>query len=302
MKKFLTILLASLSLASVAKENVTIVYSWSPSDSITNIDRTLIAEANRLQDRYNFLFDAKPGAGGSIAANHVANTPNTILANSSAFFIRPTVFPNESHRVEDFRELMPQCSAPMAITSTRYSSWQEVPQDQRLNIGTSGLGVTTHLAAIQIMNRYSGMQVVPFKSTSESLLSAVSGQTEFHVAFLAEPEAWKQDAANKKRLNVLGITGSQKVHGYTPLVSQGFSSVLANMNVPFHLTVSAKTPEDRFRDWRDILTRAARAPSVQQAYANEYCIPLDVADRDINTWFETQHAHWKKLSTGVKPN
>ena len=106
MKKLLSVLLFAAALTTQAKDTVTIVYAWSPSDSIANMDRTLADEANKLQNKYTFIFDAKPGAGGSIAANYVAATPNTILATSSAFFVRPNVYPTESHDITAFKEVL----------------------------------------------------------------------------------------------------------------------------------------------------------------------------------------------------
>ena len=58
-KLLLSALLGLMTLSVSAKENVTLIYSWSPSDSIANIDRMIVAEANKIQNKYNFLFDAK---------------------------------------------------------------------------------------------------------------------------------------------------------------------------------------------------------------------------------------------------
>ena len=159
--------LFAVAFSVVAKETVTIIYSFTSADGRTNYVRTIIEEANQLQNKYNFIFDAKPGAGGSLAANHVKNTPNTILSTSSAFFVRPNLFPNESYDLSTFKEIYLQCSAPMAITAMKYQTWADVPKDRPLTIGVSGLGTTTHLFATQIQAQYPKLQVIPFKSTSE---------------------------------------------------------------------------------------------------------------------------------------
>ena len=165
MKKILASLLAAVSLIAAAKENITIYYSWSASDTAANFHRVLADEANKIQNKYNFVFDVKPGAGGSIAANHVLNQPNAIVATASAFFIRPNFFPNESHDISKFQALFPQCSAPAVITSKKYRTWSEVPADRPVSIGMSGMGTTTHLIAAQIAKKYPNLVIVPFKST-----------------------------------------------------------------------------------------------------------------------------------------
>ena len=179
-----------LAFAATAKETITIVYSWTAADGPANYSRSIIEEANRLQNKYTFIFDTKPGAGGSLAANHVRNTPNTILATASAFFVRPNFFPNESYDLTAYKEIYLQCTAPVAVTAIKYKTWAEVPQDRPITIGVSGLGTTTHLFATQIQARYPNLTVIPFKSTSESLLSVASGNTDLHVAFLGEVVNW----------------------------------------------------------------------------------------------------------------
>ena len=85
---FTSVLLCA-SVVSQAKENITIIYAYNIADSVANYHRALTIEANAIQDKYLFIFDARPGAGGTIASNYVLNTSNTILAHSTAFFIRP---------------------------------------------------------------------------------------------------------------------------------------------------------------------------------------------------------------------
>lgn len=296
MKRLLLSILTCFSLGAQAGENITLIYSWSPSDSIANTQRNLAMEANKLQSKYTFLFDARPGAGGTVAARYVANTPNTVLVTSSAFFIRATVFPNESYNLSDYTTLMAQCTAPMVITSSKYKTWREVPRDRPLNIGTSGLGVTTHMAALQVVNRYPNIQVVPFKSTSEALVNMVGGQTDFHVGFLSEPEAWAKE--NNKTVNVLGITGNHKVNGHATLASQGFDAVTERMGVPFQLIIPNSISETRARELRGILQQAAKARSVRDSMAIDYCHPTEDT-KNLDQWYNDQRDLWKKLAGNV---
>jgi tripartite-type tricarboxylate transporter receptor subunit TctC len=260
----------------------------------------LVDVANRQQDKYLFVFDVKPGAGGSVAANYVKNTPNTILATASAFFVRPNFFPNESYDLSAYKEIYLQCTAPMAITATKYKTWADVPKDQPLTIGVSGLGTTTHLFATQIQAQYPKLQVIPFKSTSESLLSVASGNTDLHVAFLGEVETWGADNAKFKRLNVLGISGSTRVRGFPTLTSQGFGRTVADIGVPFHLVVPASVPDTKFKEWRDILVRAGQSATVKETYKIDACLPRDIKNDDLEPWYHAQVEKWQRLSRGVK--
>lgn len=300
MKTLLAILLSAFAITSMARENVTIVYSWTAADGPANYSRSIIETANKQQDKYNFIFDTKPGAGGSLAANHVLRTPNTILATASAFFVRPNFFPvNESHDLTAFKEIYLQCTAPMAIAAFKYKSWDEVPKDKPLTIGVSGLGTTTHLFATQIQAKYPQLTVVPFKSTSESLLSAASGNTDLHVAFLGEVEAWGSDTS-KRKLIVLGISGTEVVKGFPTLASQGFGKKVANISVPFHLAVPAAMSDEKFTELRSILVKAGQSSVVKETYKTDACVPGNLVDSNLVPWYRSQTEQWKSLSTGVK--
>jgi len=299
-KTIIGLFLSIIALTVSAKETVTIIYSWTAADCPANYSRTIIEEANRLQNKYNFVFDTKPGAGGSIAANHVRNTPNTILATASAFFVRPNFFPNESHDLSSYKEIYLQCTAPMAIAAVKYKTWTDVPKDQALTIGVSGLGTTTHLFALQIQTQYPNLTVIPFKSTSESLLSVTSGNTDLHVAFLGEVETWGAANNKFKRLNVLGISGSTRVRGFPTLTSQGFAQSVADISVPFHLVVPTSVSDTKFKEWRDILVQAGQSATVKETYKLDACVFYNLSDENLEPWYRAQVSKWKQLSNGVK--
>ena len=299
MKKLLAFIMSVCAFAATAAENVTIYYAWSPADPMANYARAMIQEANKIQEKYVFLFDTKPGAGNAIAANHVKATPNSILFTSSAFWIRPEFYPNESYNVADFREFMPFCTGPVAISSIKYKSWDEVPKDKPLNIGVSGLGVTTHLISLQVVDKYAQLQPVPFKSAADAFLGLVSGNLDFSVGFMAEADTWAKDKS-KVQTHVLGITGPKTVHGYKPLAGLGFNPVLKSLDVPHHMVVPTSTPEAKFKEWRAILTRAVKHQSVLDSYKADMCEPLVLKDNELDPWFNEQHQKWKRLTTGVK--
>lgn len=293
-------MLASFAMAVSAAENVTIYYSWTAADVAANFHRSIADEANKIQTKYNFIFDVKPGAGGSIAANHILNTaPETgILANSSAFFIRPNFFPvTESHDIGKFKELLPVCSAPIVISSKKYKTWAEVPKDKPLTVGMSGMGTTTHLVSTQIAKNYPLMTIVPFKSTSEALMATLSDSTDFAINFFGDSAQYQ---TGKNRVYVLGSTGDKTINGVLPLAKQGFAKDLALMNSPAQLLVPASIPDETFNAWRKILVQAARSERVQNTYKPDSCVSIDqMPDAEIQKFYQTQTDNWKRLTNGV---
>jgi tripartite-type tricarboxylate transporter receptor subunit TctC len=300
MKKLvLSCFLSVLSAASMAKETVTFYYTFSPGDTQAHYSRTLIEEANRSQNKYNFILDFKPGAGGSIATNYVKNTPDTILATGSNFFIRPVFFPKESYNVDDFKSLMPQCELTFAVSSSRWKNWKEIPRDAKFNIGISGVGATSHLIGLQLLTQYPNAQLVPFKSTNESLIAMVGKQVDVHIGFLGEVENWMQQ--NKRSVYVLGLTGKRSINKHPLLINQGFPVVLSQVTAPMQLIVPASVDNEKFNNWRKILVSAGRAKSVQNSYAVDYCISnSDMLDNEIQPWFRGLIEQWKKLSVAAQ--
>lgn len=296
MKHLLAIILAVASSLSAARENIVIVYSWTPADTAANFHRTLADEANKIQDRYNFVFDVKPGAGGSIAANHVLNQPNTILATASAFFIRPNFFPNESHDIAKFQELFPQCAAPAVITSKKYRTWADVPTDRPVSIGMSGMGTTTHLIAAQIAKKYPNLVIVPFKSTSEAILAVLSDSTDMAVNFMGDSAQYVET----NKLSVLGATGPKAIGTVRPLSSQGFTRDLDVMDVPAQLLVPTTFPEAKAREIRAIFVEAGRRQAVLDSYKPDFCQSNNqMVDKDIQPWYNKQTQDWRRLTQGV---
>ena len=284
-----------------AGENVTIVYGFGPGDVQAQMARTLVNEANKLQDKYTFLFDIKPGAGQSVAANYVLRTPNTILATSSAFFVRPVFYPNESYNIPDFKELLPLYEDPACIASSKFKSWSEVPTDRVLTVGISGMGATTHLIAMQLATKYPKIKPVAFKSTSEADLALVSGQLDFQIGFLGEAMPWVGNTGSDKHLNILSVTGTKTINGIPTLSSQGFPKVLDQMSIPEHLVVPATTSSDKTQEWRNILAKASQTKEFRDTFKTNFSTVINVASDDAGqVWFSKQTAHWKQVASTVK--
>jgi len=300
MKKILAIVLSAFAFNAIAAETVTINYSWSAADTAANYYRALAESANKAQTKYNFIVDYKPGAGGAVAAMHVGKTPNTILATSSAFFIRPNLYPDTGYTADNYQELLPVCFGPFSISSTRYKSWKEVPTDKPLTIGISGLGTTTHLTAIQITKKYPNIKIIPFKSTSEAVLATLSGQTDFAVNLPGDTVQYEQENNTKSRIYVLGIGGTKSIKGNALLINQGFGPSMARMGSPAQLIVPAGTDE-KYAEWRKILLDASNTPLVKKALADDFCSPTkEMLTVDPIAYYQESKQFWKSMTTGVE--
>jgi len=185
------------------------------------------------------------------------------------------------------------------VTSSKYKSWKDVPTDQPLTIGMSGMGTTTHLIAAQIIKRYPKMTVIPYKSTSEAVTSVLSGNIDFAVNFIGD-SAQYTEAGSPKKIYMLGITGDQTINGVAPLVTQGFTRNLARMNVPAQLVVPKNMSESKFNDLRQILVKAGQSKTVNDSFAVDYCQSMNqMPTENLQGYYNLQVAEWQRLSSGV---
>lgn len=295
MKKFLIAGAIALTAVVSQAEQISIIWPFGMGDTQAQYSRSLVEELNRTQKKYTFILENRPGAGATIGAKYVVTTPNTILSASTAFFVRPNFYPEDSHRVADFRPLLTQCAAPMLIVSKKYRSWNEIDRNQKINIGISGLGATSHLMAMEIVKRYPNAVVVPYKGTREASIDVLGGNIEMSVAFLGEVEGF----LDKGELTALGISGRKTVRGIATLESQGFTGVGEVVNM-HSLQVPRTMPAEQYMELRRLVTDAARTDSVQRAYAVDYCDPSNLESVATQRWFDSQVALWKRLSQGVK--
>lgn len=301
MKKLLTsLVIATAALSASAKETIQIIYGFSPADNSANYNRNLAEEANKIQDKYTFIFDTKPGAGNSIAGNYVKNTPNSIFMTSGVFWVRPAFYPKESYNPQDFRTLLTQCSVPFAVVSSKYSNWKSVPTDKPISIATSGLGVISHLVAIEVAKTYPNASIVPFKSTADAFVAAMGNQVDLAVGFIGDAEKYTSGDENKSKLNILGTTGPKYIGKYPNLSSQGFNNTLAKMNTPYNLMIPKSWPDGKATEIREILLKVENKKSVRDSYALDHCQPFQVPAKDLTKWWDEQNQYWTSLTIGVK--
>lgn len=294
-KLLLSAAIAAFTCAAHAQQTVSIVWPFGMGDTQAQYSRSLVEELNKTQKKYNFILENKPGAGATIGAKHVAANANSVLSASTAFFVRPNFYPKESHVVADFRPLMTQCAAPMLIVSKKFKSFKEIERDQKISIGISGLGATSHLMAMEIVKRYPNATVVPYKGTREASIDVIAGNLDLSVAFLGEVVGF----LDKGDLAALGISGKKTVRGVATLESQGFAGVGEVVNM-HSLQVPKSMPEAQYNELRALVVDAARADNVQKAYAVDFCDASNLGVTDTQRWFDNQVTLWKRLSQDVR--
>jgi tripartite-type tricarboxylate transporter receptor subunit TctC len=160
----------------------------------------------------------------------------------------------------------------------------------------SGMGTTTHLIAAQLAKRYPNLIIVPFKGTSEAMLSVLSDSTDMAVNFMGDSDQYIET----KKLNALGVTGTRTIAGARPLSAQGFTKDLELMDVAAQILVSTTFPEAKAREIREIFLQAGKRQAVLDSYKPDFCQSNNqMSDRDVQSWYAKQTQDWRRLTQGV---
>lgn len=298
MNKFFAALMLMLTIFSAqAEQNIFVVWPWGMGDTDAQFSRTVMEHVNKQQKDINFLFDNKPGAGASVAAIHVSKNNNSVLAASSAFFVRPNFFNEGVHNVSDFRPLALMCSGPLVIVSGKYRNWNEVPRDRMLDVGLGGLGTTSHLTAELLKSRFPQINTIAYQNTNQPLIETMAGRIDFAVGFIPAVEQF----VDAGKLNAMGVTGNKTVRGIPSLHSQGFAN--ADLVVNNHSwLVNKNVAEEQFGKMQNLVKAALKSPEVQEEFRKFYCDPRGLTGEAADKWFNSQQTFWRDLSTKALAN
>jgi tripartite-type tricarboxylate transporter receptor subunit TctC len=297
-KKFFVILSLFFSTTAFASQVIQVVWPFNPGSAQAGHTRALIEEANKLQSTYKFVFESKPGAGGVIAANYVLNNKQpTILAATSSFFIRPNLYPDASYDVDQFRPIFGQCSSPMVLAVKKFNSLNDLKQQDRLTVGVSGLGATTHLFALELKKHFTGIEIVPFNGTPPSIVAVLGNNIDATTGFPGDVAQF----VDNKDLVVLGVSGSTPVNGIPTFSSQGLVN-FENLTNSFSWLGNNLVTDKMISEIGNILLKAESGELVQRGYQNDFCIDFNIDPTDRTKWFSTQKEFWKSVTTDVKLN
>ena len=203
MKKLLALLLLTLSTFSFAGQTISVFWPHGVGDASANYMRALLAQANENQKEYTFIFSPAPGAGGSIAVNKATSTENSILGASSAFFIRPNLYPNSSHDVTKFRIVVPMAVTPFALITNKGKSLDDLKSKSIIFFGAGGgLGSTTHVISQQLY--LPNLIVVPYPSLGAATQDMYGGRIDITLDYQIAVH-------NNPNVTVLGVTGTRKI-------------------------------------------------------------------------------------------
>jgi tripartite-type tricarboxylate transporter receptor subunit TctC len=226
------------------------------------------------------LVENRPGAGSSIAAEHVARSApdgySVLIASPSSILVNPLITPKANFQpLKDLVAISKVSSSPLILAvnpSVPASSVKELiayarANPGKLNFATSGNGSAPHMAAVLFLRLADvNMVHVPFKGGAPAVQSVLAGDTQ--LAFATPPSVLPLVQAN--RLRGLAIT-SRSASALIPGVPGMGEAGLPDYEIGFWygFFVPAGTPADIVRRLYDATAQVLKAPDTAKILAKE---------------------------------
>lgn len=299
MGKFLfTFLLSFMVVAHAEPQTVSVVWPFSLAGAQPNMVRQILDNANRQQNKYQFVFNNVPGAGGSVAANAVNSTNQLkVLITSTSFYIRPAMY-QVSHNPKDFDLLGTVCSKqPFAVFSKKHSR----VSDLRGNNASIGIinGTISQLVSTSLQyNNGIVLNDIGYKGTPEAMTDMLAGHLDASVDFFGPMTLSRFTEQDK--VHVLGITGERSIPGFATFKSQnikGLESIVFSMYVLVKNTTDKTTKQELSAIFANNIDE-----SVQKMCMDEYGIIERAAYNSLAGTHQSLIDHWAAFvpTVGVK--
>jgi len=299
LRKFIVAAVLACSLSAQAAERITFMVGFSAASSLANNTRLLCQEMNRIQNKYEFVAEFRPGAGGAIGSNYVLQNPkNTITVGSSTFFLRSNFDRATGYDIDSFQGVFVQViGTPVALYSSKYSSLSELRQSNKVSTGISGYGSHSNLLSTILANTGTTVDIINYPSLVDATKDVLGKHLDSSWNWLNDVEP--QVEAGKTK--ILAITGTRSINGYPTFASLGVKG-FENVSASYGVYASAEMPADRVREMYEIIKQAHRNSEIQESYTKQYFTTTpEMSFAETQAWYRQQARFWRDQAAKVKP-
>jgi tripartite-type tricarboxylate transporter receptor subunit TctC len=274
-----------LSVATVAlaqpypSKPIRLVLGFAPGGAADFVSRAFQEPLGRALGQ-PIVVENRPGAGSSIAAEHVAKAApdgyTVLIASPSSILVNPIITPKAGFQpLKDLVPISKVSSSPLILAvnpSVGVNSVKELiahakKNPGKLNYATSGNGSAPHMAAVLFLRLAQvDMVHVPFKGGAPAVQSVLAGDTQ--LAFATPPSVLPLVQAG--RLRALATTS----RGATPLIPgvPGMGDAgLQDYEIGFWygFFAPAGTPPEIVRKLFEATSQVVKAPDTARVLARE---------------------------------
>jgi tripartite-type tricarboxylate transporter receptor subunit TctC len=292
---------------------VRLVVGFAPGGAADTVARAFQEPLSRALGQ-PIVIDNRPGAGSSIAAEHVAKSApdgyTMLIASPSSILVNPLLTPKAGFQpLKDLVPISKVTSSPLILTvnpAVGVSSVKELiahakKNPGKLNFATSGNGSAPHLAAV-LFERLAGVDMVhvPYKGGAPAVQSVLAGDTQ--LSFATPPSVLPLVQAG--RLRALATT-SRRSSPLLPGVPGMEEAGLAGYEISFWygFFVPSGTPAEAVKRLFAATEQVLRLPEIAKTLAREGTeTSRSASPEDFGAFLREDAKLWERLvkASGAK--
>jgi tripartite-type tricarboxylate transporter receptor subunit TctC len=268
--------------------------------SVVDIVPRVVFEQLSTQLGQSIVVENRPGAGQTMGVSAVAKAePDgyTLLVNSSAHAIAPSLHPNLSyHPARDFAAVVPLGITPFVMVVPPAKAFKTVrdfvaaanAKPDAFNFSSPGVGSASHLSA-ERFRLSAGVQAthVPFKGGVEAMTEVIAGRIDFFFVGLAAALPHIQDG-KLAALAVNSTTRSPALPDVPTIRQAGFND--AEYPMWLGVFLPAKTPREIIDRLHRETLNALQVPKVRDRLAALGVDPMVMTPTEFDALVEKEIA------------
>ena len=273
----------------------------------TDILGRLLAQQLSKDLGQNVIVENKPGAGGNIAAEFVAQSPadgyTIMLASGSMLTVNPNLYKKlPVNYAKDFVYITNVASGPMLVSVNpklpvkNLAEFIAYAKTKDLNFGSAGIGSQVHMAG-ENFTYSAGIPAthVPYKGESAAINDLVAGQIDFMVGNLTAATGFAKNGQIKP-LAVTSLKRSKQLPDVPTVAEAGIPGF--ESTGWFGLVAPANTPK--------VITEKIYAATVKAVNSEAMRTSLDLNgltavinnQKDFESQVKSESTAWEKVIKG----
>jgi tripartite-type tricarboxylate transporter receptor subunit TctC len=291
-------------------KSVRLVVPFTPGSNIDILARPLAQKLSEIWSQ-PVVVENRPGAGGTLGANVVAKSqPDgyTMLINSSAQSINPSMYANLPYKQKDFVEVAALVSQPYVVVVGPESGLKSLSdllalaksKPGQINFGSAGTGSGTHFAA-ERFRLAANIDVVhvPYKGGAEANTDTMAGR----ITYWFGPVGVVLPHVQSGRLVALAVSSPQRsvLLPNVPTIAESGLPGFAD-SIWFGLWTRAGTPAAVVGKLRSDVSQALAASDLRDRFAKLGTEPMNMTAAEFARFVssETEAAARVTRAVGIK--
>lgn len=287
--------------AAYPSQPIKVVVPFPPAGGTDVLTRLVANEVTLKDNKWTFIVDNKPGAGGNIGMDAVAKAKKdgyTFGTGQTAnLAINPTLYTKMPFdALKDFEPVVLLASQPLVLVVRADSPIKNLAdlktqgQAKQLTMASAGTGTVGHVGGEMFAKR-AGIKVmhVPYKGAGPATTDLLGGQTDIY--FATPPSVISMVKAGKlravavtslKRIDVLPNVPTVAESGYPGFVAEDWKAVVA----------PAGTPPEAINKMNQVMNAALARPEVVARLKDEGSVARGGTPAELGAFLKTEHTRW----------